>query len=211
MNMEINLEKPRTSILLGSQTTVRSPLWDNLRVLIMLVDRQWLVFVTRTGKGVPLCQLAKTFHRAGKFAHIPFKVSPHVLRASAVTFLKQQGFSDTDIMGVTGRASSVMIYAYDKSSRAENASRKVRLISWVLILRVKLILLSVDFIYGAFIAHFGAFMARLWYAYGVSSRAENASRNLEEHKTPIFLGLQSARLSLWKNCELCAKHVSGFT
>ena len=92
-------------------------------------QRNGLVFVTRTGKSVPLCQLAKTFARAGKLAHIPFKVSPHVLRASAVTFLKQQGFSDTDIMGVTGHASSAMIYAYNKSSRAENASRKVSLVS----------------------------------------------------------------------------------
>lgn len=94
-----------------------------------LGERQGLVFVTRSGKSVPLCQLAKTFARAGKLAHIPFKVSPHVLRASAVTFLKQQGFSDTDIMGVTGHASSAMIYAYDKSSRAENASKKVSLVS----------------------------------------------------------------------------------
>lgn len=92
-------------------------------------NREGLVFMTRSGKGVPLCQLAKTFARAGRMTNIPFKVSPHVLRASAVTFLKQQGFNDTDIMGVTGHASSAMIYAYDKSSRAENASRKVSLVS----------------------------------------------------------------------------------
>jgi len=39
-------------------------------------------------------QLAVTFARA---AGIPFKVSPHVIRASAVTYLKQQGFQDGDI------------------------------------------------------------------------------------------------------------------
>ncbi len=86
-----------------------------------------LVFITKNGKKVPLNQLAKTFAKAGLKTKIPFKITPHVLRASTVTFLKQQGFSDSDIMGVTGHASSEMVYAYDKSSRANNASKKVSL------------------------------------------------------------------------------------
>lgn len=94
-----------------------------------LDGRQGLVFITRTGKHIPLCQLAKTFSKAGVNARIPFKVTPHVLRASAVTYLKQQGFSDSDIQKVTGHASSEMVNAYDKSSRAENASKKVCLVS----------------------------------------------------------------------------------
>jgi len=92
-------------------------------------NRQGLVFVTRTGKAIPLCQLAKTFSKAGIHARIPFKVTPHVLRASAVTYLKQQGFSDSDIQKVTGHASSEMVNAYDKSSRAYNASMKVSLVT----------------------------------------------------------------------------------
>jgi integrase len=91
-------------------------------------DRKGLVFITRTGKTIPLCQLATTFEKAGKIANIPFKVTPHVLRASTVTYLKQQGFSDSDIQKVTGHASSAMVNAYDKSSRADNASRKVSLV-----------------------------------------------------------------------------------
>lgn len=43
-------------------------------------DRQGLVFITRTGKALPMCQLAATFEKAGKLAKIPFKVTPHVLR-----------------------------------------------------------------------------------------------------------------------------------
>jgi hypothetical protein len=35
----------------------------------------------------------------------------NVLRASAVTYLKQQGFSDSDIQKVTGHASSQMVNA----------------------------------------------------------------------------------------------------
>ena len=92
-------------------------------------EREGLVFITRTGKGIPLCQLAATFEKGGKIANIPFKVTPHVLRASTVTYLKQQGFSDSDIQKVTGHASSEMVNAYDKSSRADNASKKVQLIS----------------------------------------------------------------------------------
>ena len=73
-------------------------------------------------------QLALTFAKAGRMAEIPFKVSQHVLRVSTVTYLKQQGFSDSDIMRVTEHASSEMVYAYDKSSLANNASKKVSLI-----------------------------------------------------------------------------------
>lgn len=90
--------------------------------------RSGRVFITRSGKPVMINQLAVTFAKAGKAAGIPFKVSPHVLRASAVTYLKQQGFQDSDIMRVTGHATSEMVYAYDKSSRADNASKKVNLI-----------------------------------------------------------------------------------
>ncbi len=86
-------------------------------------DRQGLVFIIQTGKAIPLCQLAATFDKAGKAANIPFKVT------SIVTYFKQQGFSDSDIQKVTGHASSQMVNAYEKSSRADNASKKVSLIS----------------------------------------------------------------------------------
>ncbi len=92
-------------------------------------DRVGQVFVTYSGKPVMLNQLASTFEKAGKKANIPFKVTPHVLRASTVTYLKQQGFSDSDIMRVTGHASSALVYTYDKGSRADNASKKVQLVS----------------------------------------------------------------------------------
>jgi integrase/recombinase XerD len=87
------------------------------------------VFITRSGKPVMINQLAMTFAKAGAAAGIPFKVSPHVLRASAVTYLKQQGFQDSDIMRITGHSKSELVYAYDKSARADNASKKVNLIS----------------------------------------------------------------------------------
>lgn len=92
-------------------------------------DRQGYVFLSSKGNPVILNQVANTFARAGKVAGIAFKVTPHVLRASAVTYLKQQGFADSDIMKVTGHASSEMVNAYDKTSRADNPSKKVSLVS----------------------------------------------------------------------------------
>lgn len=106
--------------------TYSSGIMDSLKSYIN--GREGIVFITRTGKTVPRCQISSTFLKAGKKANIPFRVSPHILRASNVTFLKQQGFTDSEIMKVTGHASAEMIYAYDKSNRAENASKKVNLV-----------------------------------------------------------------------------------
>ena len=92
-------------------------------------DRKGRVFVTRTGKPVQLNRLTKTFAKAGRRAGIPFKVTPHVLRTSTVTYLKQQGFQDSDIMKVTGHASSSMVASYDKTSQEINATEKIHLVS----------------------------------------------------------------------------------
>lgn len=91
-------------------------------------ERTGTVFITRSGKSVMVTRLAQIFEKAGKKAGIPFKVTPHVLRASTVTYLKQQCFQDSDIMKVTGHASSAMVYAYDKASQETNATEKVQLV-----------------------------------------------------------------------------------
>ena len=91
-------------------------------------DRCGNVFITRNNKHILPTQLIRTFAKAGLKIGLPFKVSPHVLRASAVTYLKQQSFSDGDIMKVTGHASSEMVNAYDKSQQADNITKKINLI-----------------------------------------------------------------------------------
>lgn len=93
------------------------------------VSENGLVFTTRTGCIVSVGQLAKTFEKAGIKARIPFKVTPHVLRASAITHYKLLGFSDSDVMKISGHASAEMVNAYDKSSIEDNASKKVCLIT----------------------------------------------------------------------------------
>jgi integrase/recombinase XerD len=107
--------------------TYSTEIMNNLREYIG--ERDGYVFITRFFKPVMLNQIALTFAKAGIEANIPFKVTPHVLRASAVTYLKQQGFQDSDIMRVTGHASSEMVYAYDKADRAHNASKQVNLVT----------------------------------------------------------------------------------
>lgn len=94
----------------------------------LIGDGEGYVFLSAMGNPVILNQVANTFARAGQRASIPFKVTPHVLRASAVTYLKRQGFSDGEIMKITGHASGEMIRAYDKSERADNPTKKVNLV-----------------------------------------------------------------------------------
>jgi integrase len=93
-------------------------------------DRTGLVFVTRNGKKISVDQLENTFSKAGYAAKLPFsKVHPHMLRASAITYLKQLGYSDSEIMKMSGHASAEMVHAYDKSDKADNPSKKVCLVT----------------------------------------------------------------------------------
>jgi integrase/recombinase XerD len=111
------------------ETVITYPrsIMDQLALLVG--ERDGTVFVTRFGCPVMITQLARSFARAGREAGVPFKVSPHVLRATGVTAYRSAGCSDGDIMKVTGHASCQMVAAYDKSERAHNASRKVSLVS----------------------------------------------------------------------------------
>jgi len=88
--------------------------------------RSGLVFITRQVKEVPRLQLANTFERASE--GLPFRVTPHVLRASAVTYLRSQGYSSSDIQKVTGHASVDMVNAYDRGGLEENPTKYVSLI-----------------------------------------------------------------------------------
>ena len=93
-----------------------------------LKGRSGLVFITNHGKRIMPNQLAVTFALAGENAKIPFKVTPHVLRTTTVTYLKKEGYADSEIMKVTGHASAEMVHAYDKSERSDNPTKEVSLI-----------------------------------------------------------------------------------
>ena len=91
------------------------------------VRRNSQLFLTRTGKPIVRSRINYSFAKASAKAGLE-KVTPHVLRATWVTLIKQQGVQDTEIMKVTGHTSSKMIYAYDKTAAEENYSKKAVLI-----------------------------------------------------------------------------------
>jgi len=91
-------------------------------------ERHGHVFITRNGKPVRQTQIDRNFVKAGELANIPFRVSPHVLRASAITEWKKEDFQDSEIMRATGHSSSQMVYMYDKRDLEENVTKKVSLI-----------------------------------------------------------------------------------
>lgn len=92
-------------------------------------ERTGLVFVTEKGKGLQKTQVDRNFAKAGFRAGIPFRVSPHNLRATAVTLWKEDGFSDSLIMHATGHSSSEMVHRYDKSDMADNVTKRSCLLS----------------------------------------------------------------------------------
>ncbi len=87
-----------------------------------IADRTGLVFITRNHKKVAPFQIDRNFYKAGLKAGIPFRVTPHVLRVTLVTRLKELKVQDTDIMKITGHANPAQLSAYDKSDMGDNAS-----------------------------------------------------------------------------------------
>ena len=73
-------------------------------------ERQGHVFVTRSGKLVMINQVAITFAKAGKAAGIPFKVSPHVLRASAVIPKQPQKLAGRRVQSAENQRSQLTLY-----------------------------------------------------------------------------------------------------
>jgi integrase/recombinase XerD len=86
------------------------------------------LFVTRNGRPVTRVRLNYSFQQASDRSNLGFKVTPHMLRATWVTLVKQQGVQDTEIMKVTGHTSSKMVYAYDKTSAEDNQTKRIILI-----------------------------------------------------------------------------------
>jgi len=110
------------------ETVITYPQYIMDELKVYLGGRSGHVFITRNCNPVYSTQLSFTFALAGERAKIGFKVTPHVLRASAVTYLKGAGFSDSDIKKITGHASDEMVQAYDKTSRAQNPTKVVNLV-----------------------------------------------------------------------------------
>jgi integrase len=86
-----------------------------------------LIFITKNGKAVLRHQIWLSFAGAGIDAGIG-KVSPHQLRASAITWLREKNFSAEEIQKVSGHESIEMVIYYDKSKAENNPTSKITLI-----------------------------------------------------------------------------------
>jgi len=87
-----------------------------------------LIFLTKNGNQLSQQHVFRTFVTAGKKAGISFAITPHVLRASCVTWLSKKGFSSDQITKVTGHADARMTGYYDRTELADNVSKQVSLI-----------------------------------------------------------------------------------
>ncbi|MBS0625984.1 MAG: site-specific integrase [Verrucomicrobia bacterium] len=90
--------------------------------------KEGLIFVTRNGKPLTQPHLYRSFSLAGQQAGIPFIVHPHVLRASAITYLASQGYHAEQIMRVSGHADAKLVRYYDKTPIEKNLTKDVNLI-----------------------------------------------------------------------------------
>ncbi len=93
---------------------------EELREYIGL--RTGLVFISRNHRKISPFQIDRNFLSAGQKAAIPFRVTPHVLRVTLVTRLKELKIQDTDIMKITGHANPAQLASYDKTDLADNAT-----------------------------------------------------------------------------------------
>jgi integrase/recombinase XerD len=92
-------------------------------------DRQsGIIFITRNGKPLSQPHLYRIFSSASVDAGLPFTVHPHVLRASAITYLSAQGYHADQIMRVSGHADIKLVRYYDKTPIEQNPSKDISLI-----------------------------------------------------------------------------------
>ncbi|QVE49623.1 site-specific integrase (plasmid) [Chlamydia crocodili] len=92
-----------------------------------LGNREGWVFVSGEGQQVAINQVYYYFKLAENDINSPIKVTPHVLRASALAYLKKMGFADQEIMRVSCLSSTQMLSAYD-TGKTDNLTSQLPLI-----------------------------------------------------------------------------------
>lgn len=90
--------------------------------------KEGLIFRTRFAQSLTQAHVYRAFAAAGKKSGAPFTVHPHVLRASAITYLSMQGYSADQIMKVSGHADAKLVRYYDKTPIENNPSKEVNLL-----------------------------------------------------------------------------------
>lgn len=120
-NKRITYKQSKTKGI-EKQTVINYP--DNVmeELKLYLNHRSGLVFITRNGNKIAPYQIDRNFLKAGKLANVRFRVTPHVLRVTLVTRLKEMRVQDSDIMKITGHANPAQLASYDKSEMWDNAT-----------------------------------------------------------------------------------------
>ena len=90
--------------------------------------REGPIFITRKGRPLTQPHLYRSFASAGTQIGLPFTVHPHVLRASAITYLSLQGYHADQIMRVSGHADAKLVRYYDKTPLEVNPTQDVNLV-----------------------------------------------------------------------------------
>ena len=124
VNFETNIITFKQSKTRGTEkvTTINYPKHVMNELQKYIQNRVGLVFVSRNNKKIAPYQLDRNFIKAGKKAEVPFRVTPHVLRVTLVTRLKELRIQDSDIMKITGHSNPAQLAAYDKTNSADNAT-----------------------------------------------------------------------------------------
>lgn len=85
------------------------------------------IFVTRNGKAVVQPHVHRNFAYASVKANLPCRVHPHMLRATAITWLMGMGHHSDQIMKVSGHSSPQAVLYYDKSELEDNPTKHTKL------------------------------------------------------------------------------------
>lgn len=86
------------------------------------------IFITRNKKPLSQPHLYRTFTKASLASKLSIVVHPHVLRASAITYLSSCGYSAEQIMKISGHSDTKLVRYYDKRPLEDNLSKEVNLI-----------------------------------------------------------------------------------
>ena len=114
---------------LEKYTVITYPEYVMIELKDYIGDRkEGLVFIAKNGNKIHSTQLNRSFEITGFRSKLNFKITPHTLRTSTITYLVKQGFNDSEIMKITGHSSPNMIRLYDKTDKAKNISKQISLV-----------------------------------------------------------------------------------
>jgi len=90
--------------------------------------QEGFVFLSKNKNQISRVQVFLVFRMAGKQAFIQQKISPHCLRATAITLFISKGYNTSQITKVSGHSDAKMVDYYDKSDKADNLTQELVLI-----------------------------------------------------------------------------------